>query len=59
MLNNANRSGEATAVDEKEPRPSDVRSGSTDDKTEKKGVIRIKSKTKIVVTNGRLAVVNG
>jgi hypothetical protein len=58
MLNNANRSGKATGVDEKEPRPSDVRSGSTDGKPEK-AVIRVKSTTKIVVTNGRLAVVSG
>jgi len=58
MINNANRSGTATAVDDKEPRRSDVRSGSTQESPVKKPpVIRVKSSSRIEVKDGRLRVV--
>jgi hypothetical protein len=55
---NVNRSGTAATVDEREPRRTDVRSGSTQD-VKKKVVIRIKSTSRIAVKNGRLRVIPG
>jgi hypothetical protein len=55
MISNDNRSGKATGVNEKEPRRSDVRSGSS--REIPKTVIRAKSRAKIIVKDGRLRVI--